>query len=44
MDRCKALALLERPGRAAQVITHAGREYDLWVWMPQLSVGTLVDP
>lgn len=44
MDRCKALALLERPARAAQVNTHAGREYDLWVWMPQLSVGTLVDP
>jgi len=44
MDRCKALALLERPARAPEVNTHAGREYDLWVWMPQLSVGTLVDP
>ena len=44
MDRCKPLALLERPARAPEVNTHAGREYDLWVWMPQLSVGTLVDP
>ncbi len=44
MDRCKALALLERPARAPEVNTHAGREYDLWVWMPQLSVGTLVEP
>ncbi|WP_164117728.1 calcium-binding protein [Stenotrophomonas maltophilia] len=44
MGRCKALALLERPARAPEVNTHAGREYDLWVWMPQLSVGTLVDP
>jgi erythromycin esterase-like protein len=44
MDRCKALALLERPVREPEVNTDASREYDLWVWMPQLSVGTLVDP
>ncbi len=43
LDRCKALALLERPAREQEVNTHASREYDLWVWMPQLSVGTLVD-
>ncbi|MDT3468213.1 calcium-binding protein [Stenotrophomonas maltophilia] len=44
MDRCKALALLERPARGPEVNTHAGREYDLWVWMQQLSVGTLLEP
>jgi hypothetical protein len=37
------LALLERPAREPEVNTHASREYDLWVWMPQLSVVTLVD-
>jgi hypothetical protein len=44
MDRCKALALLERPARGPEVNARAGRKYDLWVWMQQLSVGTLLEP
>lgn len=44
LDRCKALPLRDQAARAPQVDTEAGRQYDLWVWMPELSVGTLIDP
>ncbi|HAL21316.1 MAG TPA: calcium-binding protein [Stenotrophomonas sp.] len=44
LDRCKALPLRDQVARAPQADTEAGRQYDLWVWMPELSVGTLVDP
>jgi hypothetical protein len=29
---------------APRVDADAKRPYDLWVWMPELSVGTLVGP
>ncbi len=41
---CMARSVPEQVARGPRVDTHAGRQYDLWVWMPQLSVGTLVDP
>ncbi|WP_313179505.1 calcium-binding protein [Stenotrophomonas sp.] len=41
LDRCKALPIRDQPARGPEVDTDAGREYDLWVWMPELSVGTL---
>ncbi|WP_312707520.1 calcium-binding protein [Stenotrophomonas sp.] len=44
LDRCKALPIREQPERAPEVDTDAGRQYDLWLWMPTLSIGTLVDP
>lgn len=44
LDRCKALPLRDQVVRAPQADTEAGRQYDLWVWMPELSVGTLADP
>ncbi|KRG49373.1 hypothetical protein [Stenotrophomonas beteli] len=44
LDRCSARPLPEQAARGPRVDTHAGRQYDLWVWMPQLSVGALIDP
>jgi erythromycin esterase-like protein len=44
LDRCSARPLPEQAARGPRVDTHAGRQYDLWVWMPQLSVGTLAEP
>ncbi|MGE6334903.1 hypothetical protein [Stenotrophomonas sp. NPDC077659] len=44
LDRCKALPIRDQPARAPHVDTDSGRQYDLWLWMPALSVGTLVDP
>ena len=43
-DHCMARSLPEQVARGPRVDAHAGRQHDLWVWMPQLSVGTLVDP
>ncbi|WP_432593493.1 calcium-binding protein [Stenotrophomonas maltophilia] len=43
-DPCVARSIPEQPVRGPRVDTQAGRQYDLWVWMPHLSVGTLVDP
>lgn len=43
-DTCVARSLPEQVASGPRVDTHAGRQYDLWVWMPELSVGTLVDP
>ncbi|HEL4113255.1 TPA: calcium-binding protein [Stenotrophomonas maltophilia] len=43
-DHCMARSLSEQVARGPRVDAHAGRQHDLWVWMPQLSVGTLVDP
>jgi len=43
-DHCMARSLPERVARGPRVDAHAGRQHDLWVWMPELSVGTLVDP
>jgi len=43
LDRCKALPIREQPARAPHVDSDAGRQYDLWLWMPELSVGTLVE-
>lgn len=41
---CRAVPLIERPPRAAKEDTGADRQYDLWIWMPALSVATLTDP
>ena len=43
-DRCMARPLPEQVAPRLRGDTHADRAYDLWVWMPELSVGTLVDP
>lgn len=43
LDRCGPRSLVEQPARAPRVDTHPRRSYDLVVWMPQLSVGRLVD-
>ena len=43
-DTCVARSLPEQGATGPRVDAHAGRQYDLWVWMPELSVGTLVDP
>ncbi len=43
-DRCMARSLPEQVARGPRVDAHVGRQHDLWVWMPQLSVGTLVAP
>jgi len=40
---CRAVPLIERPPRAAKEDTGADRQYDLWIWMPALSVATLTD-
>lgn len=40
---CRAVPLIERPPRAATEDTGADRQYDLWIWMPALSVATLTD-
>ncbi len=42
--RCVARSLPEQVATAPRVDADAKRPYDLWVWMPELSVGTLVDP
>lgn len=44
IDRCSARALPEQAARGPRVDTHAGRQYDLWMWLPKLSVGALIDP
>lgn len=41
---CRAVPLIERPPRAAKEDTDVDRQYDLWMWMPALSVATLTDP
>ncbi len=43
-DTCVARSLPKQLASGPRVDTYAGRQYDLWVWMPELSVGTLVDP
>ncbi|WP_329924132.1 calcium-binding protein [Stenotrophomonas geniculata] len=43
-DTCVARSLPEQGATGPRVDAHAGRQYDLWVWMPELSVGTLVHP
>ncbi|KAA8995324.1 calcium-binding protein [Stenotrophomonas cyclobalanopsidis] len=43
LDRCKALPIREQSARAPEVDTDARRQYDLRLWMPALSVGTLVE-
>lgn len=40
---CRALPLIDRPPREPMVDIDADRQYDLVVFMPVLSVGTLVD-
>jgi len=40
---CRAIPLTARPPRAPKADTDTGRPYDLWIWMPALSVGTLID-
>ncbi len=42
--RCVARSLPEQVATAPRVDADAKRPYDLWVWMPELSVGTLVGP
>lgn len=41
---CMARSIPEQVARGPRVDTHVGRQYDLWLWMPELSVGTLVNP
>ncbi|TGW16063.1 calcium-binding protein [Stenotrophomonas maltophilia] len=41
---CMARPLREQVATGPRVDADAERPYDLWVWMPELSVGTLVDP
>lgn len=41
-DSCSSLPLRDRPGRELRVSTEPDRQYDLWVWMPELSVGRLL--
>jgi len=43
MSPCRALTLLERPARDPVAETRADRSYDVWVYLPELSVGTLTD-
>ncbi|MHC1655329.1 calcium-binding protein [Stenotrophomonas maltophilia] len=38
---CMARSIPEQVARGPRFDTHAKRQYDLWVWMPELSVGTL---
>ncbi len=40
---CRARPLTRRAPRAAKEDAGADRQYDLWIWMPVLSVGTLTD-
>ena len=42
--RCVARSLPEQVATAPRVDADAKQPYDLWVWMPELSVGTLVGP
>jgi erythromycin esterase-like protein len=41
---CRAITLPERPARDPVAETDADRSYDVWVYLPELSVGTLTDP
>jgi hypothetical protein len=43
MSPCRALKLADQPPREPIVSTDADRSYDVVVWMPSLSVGTLTD-
>jgi erythromycin esterase-like protein len=43
MSPCRALKLADQPPRLPIVSTDADRSYDVVVWMPSLSVGTLTD-
>lgn len=43
-DACRTLPLRDRPDQAWHVSTAPGRQYDLWVWLPALSVGRLLEP
>ncbi|MEG2804152.1 calcium-binding protein [Stenotrophomonas sp.] len=40
---CRAMPLVARPPRAPVEDADLGRQYDLWIWMPAMSVGTLTD-
>jgi erythromycin esterase-like protein len=44
MSPCRAMPLLERPARDPVADTDPDRSYDVWVYLPELSVGTLTDP
>lgn len=41
-DTCRPLPLRDRPGRETRTSAEPGRQYDLWVWLPELSVGRLL--
>ena len=43
MSPCRAVKLVDQPPQDPKVYTDADRSYDLWIWMPSLSVGTLTD-
>jgi len=43
LQPCRALELIERAPRVAQASSDGNRPYDLWVFLPELSVGTLTD-
>ncbi len=38
---CRARSIPEQEARGPRVDTQAKRQYDLWVWMPELIIGTL---
>lgn len=42
-DVCRSLPLREIPARELRASVEPGRQYDLWVWMPVLSVGRLLE-
>lgn len=44
MVPCRALTLIERPEQDPVAETGVNRSYDVWVYLPELSVGTLKDP
>lgn len=44
MKPCRALTLREQPAQDPVADTDADRAYDVWVHLPELSVGTLTDP
>jgi len=44
MNPCRALTLRELPAQDPVVETDPERSYDVWVHLPELSVGTLTDP
>ena len=43
LQPCRALPLIERAPRVAEASSGENRPYDLWVFLPELSVGTLTD-